>query len=841
MAWRSAGGAVLLLAAAACAEKGAAPVERQAKRLESGTYGWVPAGLADRSGHAMAALGGKVYLFGGSHLSGWAARSDLWSWDGAKWAPVATPLRPGARRGHGMATLGARIVLFGGESSDGPGAWRAEADTWELDGARWQQRHPRTSPPARSSFAMAATGARVTLFGGVDGAATPLGDTWVWDGSDWSQATPAHSPPASGAPSMASDGARAVLVSRSSTVKDTWLWDGSDWSSVPVATPRGVAASLGGSVYVVGDRTWRWDGSAWQDLGASPEGFWDVAVASEGDQLVRYGGLDGGGGGTAAWKTGTWVFTGSTWLSAAGPSSPRSRYDHATATSTAGTALVFGGLADEGTYAGLDDTWSWDGSGWTQLSPATWPPPTRHPVLSRHGAGALLLSLTETWEWTGADWTQRAKAGAPPSAFGTMASALGRAVYLDVLGLVWEWDGAAWTKKTESGNAVTGPIAELDGKVVAYDHKDLLDWDGATWRRQATTGGPASVSQMVQLGDRLVALEATSADAGYKGPRTWELIGTTWLENTKAGFLGRGPRPMARYADTLVLFGAEGDTGPGSNTFVYRRLLAQGSACTSDEECEGRSCADGVCCDAPCRGRCESCAVPGALGRCQAVAGSPVGGREPCEGEGPCGAACDGADREACVHPGPERSCSGGHCAMRIAWLSAKCDGKGACVPAAPPSALCAPYDCAGDVCATSCAQGSDCVEGYRCQDARCVARLATGEACASTDQCASGHCVHGRCCESRCAGQCQACDVAGVEGRCVTVDGPPREDRAACEDDGVCRAGKCEGKATLGGGCNCGSTGGELPWFALPLGLSALSRGARSSRRSSRPPPTAG
>jgi len=38
--------------------------------------------------------------------------------------------------------------------------------------------------------------------------------------------------------------------------------------------------------------------------------------------------------------------------------------------------------------------------------------------------------------------------------------------------------------------------------------------------------------------------------------------------------------------------------------------------CASDADCQGGSCADGICCDHPCNGACQSCRIAGSVGRC---------------------------------------------------------------------------------------------------------------------------------------------------------------------------------------------------------------------------------
>jgi hypothetical protein len=64
----------------------------------------------------------------------------------------------------------------------------------------WTEQSPQTSPPMRTSFAMAYDSghSKVVLFGGAGSTVMDLnlGDTWVWDGSTWTQESPQTSPPA---------------------------------------------------------------------------------------------------------------------------------------------------------------------------------------------------------------------------------------------------------------------------------------------------------------------------------------------------------------------------------------------------------------------------------------------------------------------------------------------------------------------------------------------------------------------------------------------------------------------------------------------------------------------
>ena len=69
-----------------------------------------------------------------------------------------------------------------------------------------------------------------------------------------------------------------------------------------------------------------------------------------------------------------------------------------------------------------DNTWTWDGTDWTQQSP-TAQPPTRYGAGSAFdpklqmavifGGGVGGVDQNQTWAWTGTDWTQLSTAKFP--------------------------------------------------------------------------------------------------------------------------------------------------------------------------------------------------------------------------------------------------------------------------------------------------------------------------------------------------------------------------------------------------------------------------------------------
>ena len=142
-----------------------------------------------RDSAAMAAINGKVVLFGGENGSAGSGFGDTWTFDGTTWTQV--PTAPPADLAPAMATLGDQIVLSG------------YGDTWTFDGATWTQIST-SGPPARQWASMAALSGGVVLFGGLGsegGSAPDLGDTWSFGGT-WTQAS-SSGPPARAMAAMA--------------------------------------------------------------------------------------------------------------------------------------------------------------------------------------------------------------------------------------------------------------------------------------------------------------------------------------------------------------------------------------------------------------------------------------------------------------------------------------------------------------------------------------------------------------------------------------------------------------------------------------------------------------
>lgn len=138
--------------------------------------------------------------------------------------------------------------------------------------------------------------------------------------------------------------------------------------------------------------------------------------------------------------------------------------------------------------------------------------------------------------------------------------------------------------------------------------------------------------------------------------------------------------------------------------------LPSGEECSEDFQCLTGSCAQGVCCDRPCKGACKSCRTEAHFGRCVELSGEPA-----------TAGACQGL--------------------------------------------LCSHGQCLG-----TCSDGSHCESG-RCVEGSCHRVLDLGEECSADAYCGSGFCREGLCCNRTCDGGCESCSQPDALGRCQKLD----------------------------------------------------------------------
>jgi hypothetical protein len=278
-------------------------------------------------------------------------------------------------------------------------AFMTHAGTMEAQKVNWVSAGP---PSPRNGMGMAydeATHATL-LFGGSNFVA----DTWIWQGG-WLQLSPAASPSPRTGSAMAYDGAAGNIVlfggqsSTSAVLGDTWTWDGKNWTQ--------------------------------QFPAVSPPARNNMALAYDAAtyNVVLFGGGSEPGGDGVLGDTWIWDGLAKTWAPRRPASSPPARSGCAVAYDAAtNTVVLFGGTTQWGSGA-FGDTWSWNGSTWSQQFPASAPSARSSAGMTYDpGLGALVLfggavngmwqeSTNDTWEWNGINWTEIYPASVPPNRY----------------------------------------------------------------------------------------------------------------------------------------------------------------------------------------------------------------------------------------------------------------------------------------------------------------------------------------------------------------------------------------------------------------------------------------
>jgi hypothetical protein len=260
--------------------------------------------------------------------------------------------------------------------------------------------------------------------------------------------------------------------------------------------------------------------------------------------MVLFGG-DQVTDGTGVLLSDTWTWDGSTWTEQFPSASPAARYGASLAYDAAtGDLVLFGGVTSAGDAS---DTWTWNGTTWTPLLPKN-SPPARYAasVADDQATGLVVLfgglanhtMLSDTWTWDGTTWTQQHPGSKPPARY---AASMG-------------YDAATATVVLFGG--YEGGLTGLS---------DTWTWNGSNWSQQAPASSPsgrygASVAYDPAAGEMILFGGYSSGNNDQSDMWTWD--GSTWTKLSPT----TSP-PARRYAvmdydgatGNLVLFG--GDPG----------------------------------------------------------------------------------------------------------------------------------------------------------------------------------------------------------------------------------------------------------------------------------------
>jgi hypothetical protein len=301
-------------------------------------------------------------------------------------------------------------------------------------------------------------GASAVLFGGEDENGNPLGDTWTWDSSTllWTEQGPHGGPTPDarfGASAVPYSFNKSVLIfgglSNLGPLNDPWLWDGTAWSQErlveidPKPDYFRAMAMLNGNIILTGSSgtdTRTYSNFRWTPIEGPTPARYGAATATLGGTVVLFGGRTFGG----PVHGDTWTFDGTSWTQHSNLTpSPAARVG-AMMAALNGTVLLFGG-EDPTSHTLFGDTWTWDGTSWTEQHPAVSPGVLTDAAMAAVGNGILLFGGTITIQ----------ERGVPPRGdFGFMWQ-------------TWFWDGANWSQASNNTRLNPGPSRRADAVLAA--------------------------------------------------------------------------------------------------------------------------------------------------------------------------------------------------------------------------------------------------------------------------------------------------------------------------------------------------------------------------------------
>ena len=285
------------------------------------------------------------------------------------------------------------------------------------------------------------------------------------------------------------------------------------------------------------------------------------------------------------------------WKQLSPASSPSSRYyirNMMAYDAASGQLILFGGLTTGGPS---NQTWDWNGTTWTLLSPATSPParegaslaydPTLKKLVLFGGYGPP--TMQDTWTWDGTTWTQvttTPTTGTPPSRTGAMLAydtthqqlvLFGGSanIFGGYLSDTWIFDGSNWAQVTTSvsgtpsarwaagvaNDAASGQLIIFGGEGSGGDTNDTWAWTGTEWSQLSPTTPPSTRYGPSLAYDPALA-EIVLFGGNHNGSvnDTWTWNGTNWTQLTTA--TSPPPRDTGTLGydgatDQLILFGGE--------------------------------------------------------------------------------------------------------------------------------------------------------------------------------------------------------------------------------------------------------------------------------------------
>lgn len=216
-----------------------------------------------------------------------------------------------------------------------------------------------------------------------------------------------------------------------------------------------------------------------------------------------------------------------------------------------GQLVLFGGRTE--TQYFLNETWTFDGKGWTQMHPKVSPPGRQMAGMAYDAARHQVVLVGGTVNQTG------------------------RTVQVP-LNDTWTWDGRVWTQQHPANNAPavqSMPLAydPASRMVIAFYVEPVvkgkphtLGWNGTDWVELHPAAQPTnSYGSFAWDGTRLIFLGDAQQEGGRYLNRTWAWDGTNWTRLSSAV----SPPPAQQFATAFDAANGRVIAVSGSETWIW--------------------------------------------------------------------------------------------------------------------------------------------------------------------------------------------------------------------------------------------------------------------------------
>ena len=218
-----------------------------------------------------------------------------------------------------------------------------------------------------------------------------------------------------------------------------------------------------------------------------------------------------------------------------------------------------GGCGEE-----VDQTWTWDGRAWREMSTSTQPASSGAGVMGYDDTLRAVIYANragQAWRWSGSDWSVlRLDPPAEVAHGGSIAIGFDRGggLLFVTSGSTWDWSGTAWQRHSGGIDAADARTdnAQLVAGYLFVGKRYTWMWDGISWRQALQ---PAFTTAATAYDSRagteiLLAEDPNTCDRTHCQSATWTWTGAAWKRQGAGPVFplnGSGAFPPAMVFDPL--------------------------------------------------------------------------------------------------------------------------------------------------------------------------------------------------------------------------------------------------------------------------------------------------